>query len=363
MLEAVVHPLPTLTSTIHSVPIPVPKPTEVLIKVVAAGSNQKDWIHPTAINISINSGDDMAGTVHAIGSAVQDFRIGDRVAAFHHMGSPGGAYAEYAIAPAHTTFHIPPKLSFEEACTIPLVALTAAISLFRRQGLLPPWSIQSSTQASNPLIIYGGSSALGFFSLKLAALANIHPLIVISGGSLQEDINASLDPSKGDAFVDYRTGVEAFTKAVSTALNGHKAHHAIDTISSNKTWVPLSHMLDPDHNILSVFSGREKYDEPDIAPGVDIVYTFVGTGHDGAYLAHMPKQPRNASEVKDDVEFARIFFQYLTQALTEGRLTGHPYQVMPGGLNGIAQSLQNLKGGKTGGKKIVALIRETPALN
>lgn len=38
---------------------------------------------------------------------------GDRVAAFHEMGYPGGSYAEYALAWDWTTFHIPPAKSFE----------------------------------------------------------------------------------------------------------------------------------------------------------------------------------------------------------------------------------------------------------
>ena len=40
-------------------------------------------------------------------------QVGDRVAAFHEMLSPGGSYAEYAVAWAHTTFHIPKQTSFE----------------------------------------------------------------------------------------------------------------------------------------------------------------------------------------------------------------------------------------------------------
>ena len=40
-------------------------------------------------------------------------QLGDRVAAFHEMGGPGGGYAEYALAWAYTTFHLPTQTSFE----------------------------------------------------------------------------------------------------------------------------------------------------------------------------------------------------------------------------------------------------------
>jgi hypothetical protein len=47
-----------------------------------------DWAHITAQKMSVNSGDDVAGIVHAMGSevaATEEFRIGDRVAGFHKM--------------------------------------------------------------------------------------------------------------------------------------------------------------------------------------------------------------------------------------------------------------------------------------
>lgn len=64
----------------------------------------------------MNSGDDIAGTVHELGVNVKktsEFHVGDRVAAFHPMLSPHGAYAEYAVAPQHTVFTIPESTSFE----------------------------------------------------------------------------------------------------------------------------------------------------------------------------------------------------------------------------------------------------------
>jgi hypothetical protein len=76
-----------------------------------------DWLHITARNISANSGDDIiAGTVHELGQNVLasgEFQVGDRVAAFHPMLSPGGAYAEYSVAPQSTVLKIPTSISFE----------------------------------------------------------------------------------------------------------------------------------------------------------------------------------------------------------------------------------------------------------
>lgn len=68
---------------------------------------------PEWTSTSANQGDDIAGIVHAVGSRVTEFKPGDRVAAFHQIGTSGGSYAEYAVAWDHTTFHIPDQTSFE----------------------------------------------------------------------------------------------------------------------------------------------------------------------------------------------------------------------------------------------------------
>ena len=376
MLEAVIHPLPTITSTIHSIPIPAPGPHELLIKVVATGSNVKDWWHLTQKNYSLNSGDDIAGIVHEMGSSVYGFAIGDRVAAFHPMGTAGGSYAEYALAPVHTTFHIPPNVSFESASTIPLVSTTAAITLFRRHGLRPPWSPAppSSSSPPTPLIVYGASSALGLFTVKLARLANIHPIIAI-GGASHLHLLPLLDKSFGDTFIDYCDGVESMMAQVASALLNSpygplQARHALDAISSGDTWVHVSRMLDPSpdpatgaRSMLSVMSGANAYDEPEIPDSVDIVYTFVGTTHTGKYMPGMPKQPKeSAGEISNDVEFAGTFFEWVADALEKGELEGHRFKVTPGGLLGVEVSLRALKEGKAKGKKFVCLVAETPGL-
>lgn len=104
-----------LTVTVRDTEIPVPAANEVLIKVVISGTNPKDWKMPqdNPGAPARNQGDDLAGYVEALGEAVVGFNKGDRVAAFHPVLNPHGSYAEYAIAPAHTVFHISSKTSFE----------------------------------------------------------------------------------------------------------------------------------------------------------------------------------------------------------------------------------------------------------
>lgn len=60
-----------------------------------------------------NQGDDIAGYIEEVGENVNEFKKGDRVAAYHEIGAPGGSYAEYAISWQHTCFHIPKQTTFE----------------------------------------------------------------------------------------------------------------------------------------------------------------------------------------------------------------------------------------------------------
>ena len=105
-----------------------PNEHQLVIKVVVAGSNPKDWKYPAWLEAS-NSGDDAAGYVHSVGSAVTEFKVGDRVAIFHEMNTPGGVFAEYAVAWEHTTFHLPKNVSLEEGATIPLAGMFSSTLL------------------------------------------------------------------------------------------------------------------------------------------------------------------------------------------------------------------------------------------
>lgn len=353
MQSVTVHPTEPISTSFSKVAIPTSlQPNEVLIKVHAAASNPKDWIHLVLRDVSLNSGDDLAGTVAAIGSDVRKVQIGDRVAAFHPMGEPYGAYAEYAVAPAHTTFKISESIGFEEASTIPLVSLTAAITLFRRQGFTAPWEPKDAGKNNVPLLVYAATSALGTFMIKLAKMAGIGPIIAIGGGS-STYLKTLLDEQ--DVFLDYRSGLDKVKQGVYRTTKDRKLAltHAVDAISEKESWVGVSQMMDG--GILSVFSSVNRYDDAEIPGNVQVLYTYVGTGHEGAYRPGMPKQP-SAKAARGDVQFAGEFFNWLEVVLQQGKFSGHPFEVIPGGLDGVAEGLTRLRNGQARGKKLVYQI-------
>jgi NADPH:quinone reductase len=240
--------------------------------------------------------------------------------------------------------------------------LTAGLSLFRRQkGLPTPWSPRDDDDAPIPLIVYGAASSLGNFAIKLAKAANIHPIIAIAG-STTFNLHGLLDEHLGDALIDYRQGPDGMKKDVKKALGKLKAEHAIDAISAQGTWIPLSQMLDPENGQLSVVAGSNKYDEPEIPEGVQIKYTYVGTVHSGAYLPQMPKQPGEGANVKADIDFAYVLMRFIGRMMARDEFEGHPSELIQGGLNGVEKGLRKLKAGDAKGVKFIYRVYDTPGL-
>ncbi|KAF7956852.1 hypothetical protein EAE96_004177 [Botrytis aclada] len=147
-------------------------------------------------------------------------------------------------------------------------------------------------------------------------------------------------------------------KTTEVALGSLKYHHALDIISSNGTWIPISHMLAPSFSsqslsYLSVVTGSNKYDEESIQTETEVVYIMVGTTLTGIYKPDMIKQSSDKEFVKGDPERVAVFFKYMSQRLEDGKLTGHPFDVIDGGLIGVREGLRRLQRGQPGGVKYV----------
>ncbi|KAI1167080.1 GroES-like protein [Nemania serpens] len=317
-------------------PIPKPGPDQVVIKVVVSGSNPKDWKRPQWGDTTDNQGDDIAGVVHEVGENVFEFKPGDRVAAFHEMGTPGGSYAEYALAWQHTTFHIPKQTTFEEAAAIPLAAMTSAVALYINLELPQPWN--AATEPI-PLVIYGAASAVGAYAIQLAQRSNIHPLICVAGKSV-EYVETLIDRSKGDVILDYREGDDALVESLKKAgaASGKPLLHALDAVSEGTSTANLGKVLADGAKVSLVLPGPQ----PGALPAsVKASGTSVGRAH------------------KDAKDFAYVYFRYFARGLAEGWFKGQPQIVVPGGLGGVQEALENLKAGKANAVKYVFRIAET----
>lgn len=334
---------------LHEVPIPTPAPDQVLIKVVVSGSNPKDWKFLSVFpdRNGFNSGDDIAGIVQSVGDEVSwEFRPGDRVAAFHTMMGPSGSFAEYALASATATFHIPPSTSFEEAATLPLCATTAALGLFSNLRLPEPWvgNCEARTRVQQGgIIIYGAASAAGAFAIKLLKRADIHPIICVAGNGIPF-VKTLIEPEKGDKIVDYREGNEAIVNNLAASIPAEQTcAYAYDTVSDQQSTINIAKVLDPNGHI-SLLWPLSEY--PHIPKSVDQVIVSVG-------VVQTDKNYR---------DFVYAWSRLFGHGLQQGWLTGHPYEVCDDGLLGVETGLRNLMKGKASAVKYIFRIADTPGL-
>jgi len=139
---------------------------EVLVKVHAASVNPLDWHYmrgsPYLMRLGTglgrpddtSMGVDFAGTVEAVGSNVQGFKSGDKV-----FGRGSGAFAEYVTVRADRGLVLKPaNVTFEQAASVPIAAITALQAL-RDNGKLKP---------GQQVLINGASGGVGTFAVQIA---------------------------------------------------------------------------------------------------------------------------------------------------------------------------------------------------
>ena len=108
----------------EDVDMPSPGDSDALVKVEASGINYIDTYQRSGlyqIPLPTTLGLEAAGTVEEVGSAVTNFKAGDRVA----YTSVPGAYAEYATVPEDKLVAIPDGVSFNEGAAAMLQGCTA----------------------------------------------------------------------------------------------------------------------------------------------------------------------------------------------------------------------------------------------
>ena len=159
---------------IKSLPVPRPKAREVLIRLDTAGIGVWDpelragefemgpkQAFPRVI------GNDGAGTIVAVGSAVRRFKVGDHVYAY---AFEGGFYAEYVAVPADDVATIPSGLNPREAGALGADGITAL------RGLDDTLHLESGEK----VMIFGASGGIGHIAVQLAKRIGAKVLAVAS---------------------------------------------------------------------------------------------------------------------------------------------------------------------------------------
>lgn len=219
--------------------------------------------------------------------------------------------------------------------------MTACCGLYAKLRLPEPWLPATKPI---PLVIYGASSAVGYYTIQLALKSNIHPLICVAGKA-RAHVEKLLDASKGDTIVDYRDGDEAVVAGLQAALKGQKLEYAFDAVSEKGSYQNIGKVLDPESGRITFVLPGKKYEG--LPEGVQKSTTRVGDVHG----------------TPDDLwEFGYMYFRYLSKGLAEGWFKAQPQEIVPGGLEGVETGLRNLKEGKASAVKYIFRIADTPGV-
>ena len=150
---------------IEEVQRPEPIPTEVQVRVHAAGVNPVDFktrggkgMRGVLGEAPIRLGWDVSGVVTKLGGGVTRFRVGDEVFGMPWFPREAGAYAEYVTAPSRHFAGKPHALSHEEAAALPLAGLTA-------------WQIivdAIQLQSGDDLLVHGAAGGVGHLAVQIA---------------------------------------------------------------------------------------------------------------------------------------------------------------------------------------------------
>ncbi|MGG2093354.1 NAD(P)-dependent alcohol dehydrogenase [Bacillus sp. S13(2024)] len=206
--------------TLTEVDKPFPEDNQVLVKIHASSLNYGNLVllkgEPFLARFAFGllkpkyaiPGGDIAGRVEAVGKNVKQFQPGQEV--FGDLSASGwGGFAEYVSVPENALVIKPENITFEEAASVPMAAVTAL------QGLRDKGKIQ----AGQKVLINGASGGVGTFAVQIAKSFGAEVTGVCSTRNLE-----ILRSIGADHIIDYTK--EDFTKKgqkydLILAVNGH----------------------------------------------------------------------------------------------------------------------------------------------
>jgi NADPH2:quinone reductase len=179
----------------RDVETPRPGPGDLLVRVIAAGTNpveakiRRDG-YGSRLETPAILGYDVSGVVEETGPGVTGFSPGEAVFYTPEIGGPrGGGYAEFNVVPAAIVARKPRNLGHIEAAAIPLAGGTAYEAIVRRLKV----------SVGESVLIHGGAGGVGSFAIQIARTAGARVL-----ASASTDNQSALRELGVDVPIDYQ---------------------------------------------------------------------------------------------------------------------------------------------------------------
>ena len=225
------------------IPVPLPGPGEVLVKVAYAGVNRPDVLqrqgsYPAPADASPLPGLEISGTIVTLGEGAESLLLGKQVCAL----VAGGGYAEYCIADAGQCLPVPEGLTLAEAAALPETLFTVWHNVFERG-----WAREGET-----MLVHGGTSGIGTMAIRLGKLFGL--TVIVTCGSAAKCARAL--EIGADHAIDYKT--RDFVEDVAAITGGRGVDLVLDMISGDYVSRNLK-CLAPDgrHVTIAVLGGAK----------------------------------------------------------------------------------------------------------
>ncbi len=202
----------------NEIAVPLPGPTQILIKVRAAALNFFDILqvqgkYQVKPPFPFTPGAEVSGIVEAVGADVTGFAPGDSALA---MVSQGG-FAEYALSDPHRTFRVPGGMDFPAAAAFPIVYQTSYFALVTRGQL----------ESGEWLLVHAGASGVGMSAIQIGKALGAQ--VIATAGS--EEKLAFAREQGADHAVSYSE--PGWVDAVKTITNGRGVDVIYDPVGGD----------------------------------------------------------------------------------------------------------------------------------
>lgn len=202
----------------QSLPVPVPGPGEVLVKVAFAGVNrpdvaQRQGFYPPPPGASPIPGLEISGTVAARGAGVDTLEVGQPVCAL----VSGGGYAQWCLTDARHCLPVPAGLPMDQAAALPETLFTVWHNVFER----------GHARDGETILVHGGTSGIGTMAIMLGRLFGL-TVIVTCGGEAK--CARALEIGAHHA-IDYKAS--DFVAEVAAITGGRGVDMVLDMVSGD----------------------------------------------------------------------------------------------------------------------------------
>jgi NADPH:quinone reductase-like Zn-dependent oxidoreductase len=229
-----------------TLPMPQAGADDVLIQVKAVGFNPTDYQlrqsgHPS-LTPPVVLGRDVAGVVEACGANVRDLKPGDAVFA-NLVPRWLGGYAEFVAAPHWYVAPKPASLSFAEAGSVPVAAMTALCALRRARP-----------DAGKSLLVAGGAGGVGSWAIGFAKAFGMTRIVTTAGSDASRGYIRDTLGMEDARILDYRGRSRAELAAAAIAANGGLFQIALDCVGGAMTHLCCD-VIDFEGDVVSVVNG------------------------------------------------------------------------------------------------------------